>query len=119
MTSIDWQRVLLDKESLAFLWEVAGRTLLAYAVVFVFLLLQGLDGFHADQQYYEPSASGFLGYVAKLLFGTALAALRTMDLRGVAPEPTVRSAADTSERPWSVSRSRAADSTASSNPIGP
>lgn len=44
MTSIDWQRVLLDKQSLAFLWEVAGRTLLAYAVVFIFLKIAGRRG---------------------------------------------------------------------------
>jgi len=44
MTSIDWQRVLLDKQTLTFLWEVAGRTLLAYAVVFVFLKIAGRRG---------------------------------------------------------------------------
>jgi uncharacterized membrane protein YcaP (DUF421 family) len=44
MTSIDWQRVLLDKQSLGFLWEVAGRTLMAYTVVFVFLKIAGRRG---------------------------------------------------------------------------
>ena len=59
--------------------RAAGLTILvSLAAVFVFLLLQGLDGFHADRQYYEPSASGFLGYVLKLLFGTALAAVIAM-----------------------------------------
>ena len=59
--------------------RAAGLTILvSLAAVFVFLLLQGLDGFHADRQYYEPSASGFLGYVLKLLFGTAMAAVIAM-----------------------------------------
>lgn len=44
MTSADWQRLLLDKQSLVFLWEVAGRTLLAYTVVFVFLKIAGRRG---------------------------------------------------------------------------
>lgn len=57
----------------------AGLTiLLALAAVFVFLLVQGQDGFHADQRYYEPAASTFPVYVAKLLFGTALAAMLAM-----------------------------------------
>ena len=59
--------------------RAAGLTILvSLAAVFVFLLLQGLDGFHADRQYYQPSASGFLGYVLRLLFGTALAAVIAM-----------------------------------------
>jgi phosphate transport system permease protein len=59
--------------------HAAGLTILvALAAVFVFLLLQGLDGFHADEQYYQPAASGFAGYVAKLLFGTTLAAVIAM-----------------------------------------
>jgi uncharacterized membrane protein YcaP (DUF421 family) len=44
MTAIDWQRILLDKQSLGFLAEVAGRTLLAYMVVFVFLKIAGRRG---------------------------------------------------------------------------
>lgn len=44
MTAIDWQRILLDKQSLGFLGEVAGRTLLAYMVVFVFLKIAGRRG---------------------------------------------------------------------------
>ena len=59
--------------------RAAGLTILvSLAAVFVFLLLQGIDGFSADQKYYEPSATNFLGYVSKLLFGTALAALIAM-----------------------------------------
>jgi uncharacterized membrane protein YcaP (DUF421 family) len=44
MSLADWHRVLLDKQSLSFLWEVAGRTLLAYTVVFVFLKIAGRRG---------------------------------------------------------------------------
>lgn len=44
MSGFDWQRVLLDKQSLSFLWEVAGRTLLAYMVVFLFLKIAGRRG---------------------------------------------------------------------------
>ena len=59
--------------------SAAGLTILvSLAAVFVFLLLQGMDGFHADQKYYEPSSTTFVGYVAKLLFGTAMAAVIAM-----------------------------------------
>lgn len=44
MTAVDWQRILLDKQSLGFLGEVAGRTLLAYMVVFIFLKIAGRRG---------------------------------------------------------------------------
>jgi uncharacterized membrane protein YcaP (DUF421 family) len=44
MSAVDWHRVLLDKQSLVFLWEVAGRTLLAYSVVFIFLKIAGRRG---------------------------------------------------------------------------
>jgi len=52
--------------------------LVALAAVFVFLLIQGADGFHADSHYYEPAAHSFIGYAAKLLFGTVLAAVVAM-----------------------------------------
>ena len=59
--------------------RAAGLTILvSLAAVFVFLAVQGLDGFHADQKYYEPAASNFAVYVAKLLFGTTLAAVIAM-----------------------------------------
>ncbi len=58
---------------------VAGLTILvSLAAVFVFLAVQGVDGFHADQKYYEPAATNFAAYVAKLLFGTTLAAVIAM-----------------------------------------
>lgn len=44
MTAFDWQRMLLDELPLAFLGEVAGRTLLAYVVVFGFLKIAGRRG---------------------------------------------------------------------------
>lgn len=44
MTAFDWQRMLLDELPLAFLGEVAGRTLLAYVVVFSFLKIAGRRG---------------------------------------------------------------------------
>jgi uncharacterized membrane protein YcaP (DUF421 family) len=44
MSAVDWHRVLLDKQSLVFLWEVAGRTVLAYSVVFIFLKIAGRRG---------------------------------------------------------------------------
>ncbi|MEP9382415.1 phosphate ABC transporter permease subunit PstC [Nocardioides sp. KR10-350] len=52
--------------------------LIALAAVFVFLLVQGEDGFHADRELYQPSATNFVSYAAKLLFGTALAAVIAM-----------------------------------------
>ena len=44
MGAIDWHRILLDKVSLSFLGEVAGRTALAYFVVFIFLKIAGRRG---------------------------------------------------------------------------
>ena len=52
--------------------------LVALAAVFVFLLVQGQDGFHADPKLYAPAASNFVSYAAKLLFGTVLAAVIAM-----------------------------------------
>lgn len=44
MTAFDWPRMLLDDHPLAFLGEVMVRTLLAYAVVFIFLKVAGRRG---------------------------------------------------------------------------
>lgn len=44
MTAFDWPRMLLDDHPLPFLGEVMVRTLLAYAVVFIFLKVAGRRG---------------------------------------------------------------------------
>nr|WP_298164972.1 DUF421 domain-containing protein [uncultured Pseudomonas sp.] len=44
MNAFDWQRMLWDTATLGFLGEVAVRTLLAYAVVFLFLKAAGRRG---------------------------------------------------------------------------
>jgi uncharacterized membrane protein YcaP (DUF421 family) len=44
MEAFDWQRMMLDETSLEFLGEVAGRTALAYVVVFLFLKIAGRRG---------------------------------------------------------------------------
>ena len=57
----------------------AGLTILiALAAVFIFLLAQGVEGFHAAPSVYRPAADNFVSYAAKLLFGTVLAALLAM-----------------------------------------
>ncbi|GLK89640.1 DUF421 domain-containing protein [Pseudomonas turukhanskensis] len=44
MTAFDWQRMLIDKLPLQFLFEVTLRTLFAYLVVFSFLKISGRRG---------------------------------------------------------------------------
>lgn len=44
MNAFDWHRLLLEKTTPNFLWEVAARTLLAYVVVFIFLKIAGRRG---------------------------------------------------------------------------
>jgi uncharacterized membrane protein YcaP (DUF421 family) len=44
MSAFDWHRLLLNDNTPAFLAEVAGRTLMAYVVVFVFLKIAGRRG---------------------------------------------------------------------------
>jgi uncharacterized membrane protein YcaP (DUF421 family) len=44
MTAFDWQRMLIDKLPLPFLFEVTVRTLFAYLVVFSFLKISGRRG---------------------------------------------------------------------------
>lgn len=44
MSAFDWHRLLLEKTTLNFLWEVAARTALAYGVVFSFLKIAGRRG---------------------------------------------------------------------------
>lgn len=44
MNAFDWHRILFEKTTPDFLWEVAARTLLAYLVVFVFLKIAGRRG---------------------------------------------------------------------------
>ena len=46
--------------------------------VFVFLAVEGIDGFHADRSVFEPAAGNFWAYAGKLLFGTTLAAVLAM-----------------------------------------
>ena len=49
--------------------------LVALAGVFLFLLIEGIPGLTQPSSFYGPRATGFLGYVAPLLFGTVLAAV--------------------------------------------
>ncbi len=44
MTAFDWQRMLIDKLPVSFLFEVTVRTLFAYLVVFCFLKISGRRG---------------------------------------------------------------------------
>ncbi|MEN0106952.1 MAG: DUF421 domain-containing protein [Pseudomonas sp.] len=44
MTAFDWQRMLIDKLPVPFLFEVTVRTLFAYLVVFSFLKISGRRG---------------------------------------------------------------------------
>jgi phosphate transport system permease protein len=52
--------------------------MVALGAVFVFLAVQGAQGFHTDRSVYEPAAHNFWTYAAKLLFGTTLAAVLAM-----------------------------------------